>query len=44
MKIKIILVSIIVLLIGVITFQYAKTNSIKKDYDIALQNNKAYES
>lgn len=44
MKIKIILVSIIVLLIGIITFQYAKTNSIKKDYDIALQNNKAYES
>lgn len=44
MKIKIILVSIIVLLIGIITFQYAKTNSVKKDYDIALQNNKAYES
>ena len=44
MKIKLILISTIVLLIGVITFQFVRTNNIKKDYNVVLQNNKAYES
>lgn len=44
MKIKIILISIIILLLGIVSFQCVRNQHIRNDYEVALQNNKAYES
>lgn len=35
---------ITVLLLGLIAFQYNRNHELKRQYDIAIQNNKAYES